>query len=125
LGVVIHSCRSDQGWWSYFPVVASYKVPIGVGMTSPRPTDGLLLISPVRLAGAYELSDPHPALRSHCADVVIGNSILVFDPDRLGRGSPFRSPPTTYDFALPLQRLQVELDEIQDDGRPHHESFRG
>jgi hypothetical protein len=59
---------------------------------SPRPTEGLLLISPVRLAGAYELGDPYAALRSHEADAVIGNSILVFDLDRLGRGSPFRWP---------------------------------
>jgi hypothetical protein len=48
----------------------------------------------VRLAGAYELADPYAALRSHEADAVIGNSILVFDLDRLGRGSPFRWPPT-------------------------------
>ena len=24
--------RREQGWWSYFPIVASYKVPIGIGM---------------------------------------------------------------------------------------------
>ena len=43
-------------------------------------------ISPVRLAGAYELGDPYAALRSYEPDAVIGNSILVFDLDRLGRG---------------------------------------
>lgn len=60
---------------------------------SPRPTSGLLLISPVRLAGVYESGDPYRALRSHEADDVIGNSILVFDLDRLGQGAPFRWPP--------------------------------
>ena len=66
---------------------------VSLDQCSPRPTNGLLLISPVRLAGAYELSDPYAALRSYEADAVIGNSILVFDLDRLGRGSPFRWPP--------------------------------
>ena len=66
---------------------------VSLDQFSPRPTDGLLLISPVRLAGAYELGDPYAALRSHEPDAVIGNSILVFDLDRLGRGVPFRWPP--------------------------------
>jgi hypothetical protein len=65
---------------------------VSLDQYAPRPTDGLLLISPVRLAGAYELGDPYAALRSYEADAVIGNSILVFDLDRLGRGSAFRWP---------------------------------
>jgi hypothetical protein len=73
---------------------------VSLDQFSPRPTDGLLLISPVRLAGAYELADPYAALRSHEADAVIGNSILVFDLDRLGRGSPFRWPPIKDGVAL-------------------------
>jgi hypothetical protein len=60
---------------------------------SPRPTEGLLLISVVRLAGAYEIGDPYAALRSHEPDAVIGESIFVFDLQRLGRGRPFRWPP--------------------------------
>jgi hypothetical protein len=59
---------------------------------SARPTSGLLLISPVRLAGVYDDSDAYAALRDHEPDAVIGNSILVFDLDRLGRGSRFRWP---------------------------------
>ncbi|HEX3449986.1 MAG TPA: hypothetical protein VHS97_17155, partial [Isosphaeraceae bacterium] len=43
--------------------------------------------------GAYEDHDPYAALRSHHPDDVIGNSIFVFDLDRLGGGSPFRWPP--------------------------------
>ncbi len=66
---------------------------VSLDQYSPRPTDGLLLISPVRLAGAYELADPYAALRAHEADAVIANSILVFDLDRIGRGEPFRWPP--------------------------------
>jgi Dolichyl-phosphate-mannose-protein mannosyltransferase len=60
---------------------------------SPRPTEGLLMISPVRLAGVYELADPYAALRAHEPEAVIGNSILVFDLDRLGQGKPFCWPP--------------------------------
>jgi hypothetical protein len=66
---------------------------IALDQYSTRPTNGLLLISPVRLAGAYEDRDPYAALRTHDPDDVIGNSILVFDLDRLGRGSPFDWPP--------------------------------
>jgi hypothetical protein len=65
---------------------------VSLDENSPRPTSGLLLISPVRLAGVYEESDPYAALRCHEPDAVIGNSILVFDLDRLGRGSAFRWP---------------------------------
>jgi hypothetical protein len=60
---------------------------------STRPTQGLLLISVVRLAGAYEVGDPYAALRSHEPDAVIGKCIFVFDLERLGRGRPFRWPP--------------------------------
>jgi hypothetical protein len=67
----------------------------------PRPTDGLLLISPVRLAGVYELADPYAALRAHEPDAVIGNSILVFDLDRLGQGKPFRWPQPRVETSLP------------------------
>ena len=77
---------------------------------SPRPTGGLLLISPVRLAGAYEDSDPYAALRSHDPDDVIGNSILVFDLDRLGRGSPFRWPPPK---SWPIRFVKNSLKAMQ------------
>jgi hypothetical protein len=76
------------------------KRVVSLDQYSPRPTDGLLLISPVRLAGAYELGDPYAALRSCEADAVIGNSILVFDLDRLGRGSPFLWPPPRAGLSL-------------------------
>ncbi|HEX3448496.1 MAG TPA: hypothetical protein VHS97_09600 [Isosphaeraceae bacterium] len=66
---------------------------VALDQYSPRPTGGLLMISVVRLAGAYEDHDPYAALRSHDPDDVIGNSIFVFDLDRLGGGSPFRWPP--------------------------------
>ncbi len=58
-----------------------------------RPTTGLLLISPVRLAGVYEDSDPFAALRPFEPDAVIGHSMLVFDLDRLGGDASFRWPP--------------------------------
>jgi hypothetical protein len=59
---------------------------------SPRPTSGWLLISPVRLVGIYEERDRYGALRDLEPDAVIGHSILVFDLDRLGGGSPFQWP---------------------------------
>jgi hypothetical protein len=59
---------------------------------SPRPAKGLLLISPVCVAGFYDDTDRYAALRSYEPDEVIGNCILVFDLDRLGRGSPFCWP---------------------------------
>jgi len=66
---------------------------VALDQYSPRPTSGLLLISVVRLAGAYERHDPYAALRCYEPDDVIANSMFVFDLDRLGRGSPFRWPP--------------------------------
>ena len=74
---------------------------------SPRPTNGLLLISPVRLAGVYELADPYAALRAHDPDVVIGNSILVFDLDRIGQGKPFYWPPIV-EKEPPMSKVRVE-----------------
>ena len=59
---------------------------------APRPTSGLFLISPVRLVGVYENSDAFAALKRYEPDAVIGNSMLVFDMDRLGRDSHFRWP---------------------------------
>ena len=47
---------------------------------------------PCRLIGVYEHADSYHALRSQEADDVIGNSILVFDLDRLGQGAPFHWP---------------------------------
>ena len=85
---------------------------VSLDQFSPRPTDGLLLISPVRLAGAYELGDPYAALRSHEPDAVIGNSILVFDLDRLGRGSPFLWPPQRAEL---VQRVE---NSFKSPGRP-------
>jgi hypothetical protein len=57
---------------------------------SPLPTSGWLLISPVRLVGVYEEQDRFARLRELEPDAEIGHSILVYDLDRLGGGSPFR-----------------------------------
>jgi hypothetical protein len=59
---------------------------------SPRPTSGWLLISPVRLLGIYEEDHLYSALFDVEPDAVIAHSILAFDLDRLGGGSPFRWP---------------------------------
>jgi hypothetical protein len=58
----------------------------------PRPTSGLLIISPVSLLGIY---DPNPheaayrALRGFAPDAIIGHSLLVFDLDRLSKDKGF------------------------------------
>jgi hypothetical protein len=86
-------------WLSYFGK-ASESIPyylkdrvVALDEHSARPTTGLLLISPVRLAGVYDDNDPFAALRPYEPDAVIGNCILVFNLNRLGGGSPFQWPP--------------------------------
>jgi hypothetical protein len=87
--VALHYFGSEDGCVNYY--LNDRVVPID--LHSARPTNGLLLISPVCVAGVYDNSDLYAALRSREPDDVIGNSILVFDLDRLGHGSPFQWPP--------------------------------
>jgi len=47
------------------------------------PTDGLLIISPVRVAGVYDPQDRYAALRPFAPEARIGHSMLVYDLDRL------------------------------------------
>ena len=48
----------------------------------PAPTKGLLIISPVWVAGAYGM-DQYAFLRTRTPDAVIGHCMLVYDLDRL------------------------------------------
>jgi hypothetical protein len=89
-----------------------------LGEHSPRPTSGLLLISPVRLVGVYEKSDPYAALRPYSADAVIGNSILVFDLDRLRREAQFRWPSRAGSFASPEALSLNSAGPDRDDAPP-------
>ena len=69
----------------------------------PRPTSGLLIISPVSLLGIY---DPNPheaayrALRGFAPDAIIGHSLLVFDLDRLSKDKGFDWSRETHTGAL-------------------------
>jgi hypothetical protein len=49
----------------------------------PVPEHGLLIISPVLIAGAYDRHDTYARFRSLEPVDMIGNSLLVFDLDRL------------------------------------------
>jgi hypothetical protein len=58
----------------------------------PAPKSGLLIISPVWVAGAYG-HDQYAFLRGRDPDAVIGHNLLVYDLDRLANQqlSPYRS----------------------------------
>lgn len=51
--------------------------------TDPVPTDGLLIISPIRLVGVYFYGDKFAEFRDIEPDAIIGGSMLVYDLDRL------------------------------------------
>jgi hypothetical protein len=53
-----------------------------LGEDDPRPHDGLLIISPVWLAGVYG-HEQYAFLRARTPDAVIGHNMLVYDLDRL------------------------------------------
>lgn len=58
------------------------------------PTSGLLITSPVRLVGAYDLHDTFRDLRSVEPVAVIGHCVLVYDMDALyARGFRWTPPP--------------------------------
>ncbi len=58
----------------------------------PLPREGVLIISPVPLAGVYERSDPFRVLRNEDPDSVLAHSLLVYDLDRLRDGKAFWWP---------------------------------
>lgn len=51
-------------------------------LVDPAPRDGLLIISPTRLAGIYFVNDKYAWLRDIEPDDVIGHCLLVYDLDR-------------------------------------------
>ncbi|HEX8524040.1 MAG TPA: phospholipid carrier-dependent glycosyltransferase [Tepidisphaeraceae bacterium] len=58
----------------------------------PLPREGVLIISPVPVAGVYERSDPFRVLRDQEPDAVLGHSMLVYDLDRMRNGKAFYWP---------------------------------
>jgi hypothetical protein len=62
---------------------------VPVGENDPPPTRGLLIISPVYVAGLYQPGDAYADLRRQDPVDVIGHSMLVYDLDQLGGGKPF------------------------------------
>jgi hypothetical protein len=70
---------------------------VSLGDDDPSPTRGLLIISPIYVAGPYGPPGAYTALQPFEPDAVIGHGLLVYDLDRLGAGSPFRcsaAPPS-------------------------------
>jgi hypothetical protein len=57
----------------------------------PIPADGILIVSPVFVAGPYDPKGNYEALRGAEPDGVIGHSLLVFDIDRLNRKKPLHA----------------------------------
>jgi Dolichyl-phosphate-mannose-protein mannosyltransferase len=73
------------------------KKRIGKGATvldrgDPLPREGVLIISVVPVAGVYERSDPFRVLRDKEPVAILGNSMLVYDLDRLRDGKAFYWP---------------------------------
>jgi len=56
------------------------------GENDPIPADGILIVSPVFVAGPYDPGGNYAALQGVEPDDVIGHSLLVFDIDRWNRG---------------------------------------
>jgi hypothetical protein len=55
-----------------------------LGEGTPLPTRGLLIISPVLIAGPYEKQDRFGPLRNMAPADVIGSCMLVYDLDSMG-----------------------------------------
>lgn len=60
---------------------------------SPLPGRGILIVSPVWVAGVYDRQDRYAALRRIEPTDTIGHSMLVYDLDRLNQGRRFRWRP--------------------------------
>ncbi len=58
----------------------------------PLPREGVLIISPVPVAGVYERSDPFRVLRDQMPDATLAHSMLVYDLDRVRNGKAFYWP---------------------------------
>jgi hypothetical protein len=78
-------------WLGYFGNREGRSVPHYLGgrvrelsENDPAPSEGVLIISPVWVAGAYG-NDQYAFLRGRRPDAVIGDSLLVYDLDRPGR----------------------------------------
>lgn len=54
-----------------------------LAMGSPRPTSGLLIISPIHVVGLYDLEQPYTVLATIEPDAVIADTMLVYDLDKL------------------------------------------
>ena len=85
----------DFGWGP--DRLFNVKKRIGKGATvldrgDPLPREGVLIISPVPVAGVYERSDPFRVLRDKEPDAVLADSMLVYDLDRLREGKAFYWP---------------------------------
>ncbi len=59
-----------------------------LGNVGKLPPDGVLIISPIRLAGVYDPQDRYAALRKYDPVAVIGHSMLVYDLDKIRRRNP-------------------------------------
>ncbi len=68
------------------------KVHLILPDTKPEdlPTSGILIISPIHEAGLYDVMPRFQALWRFTPDSIIGDSLLVYDLDRMGDGKPFR-----------------------------------
>jgi hypothetical protein len=85
----------DFGWGP--DRLFNVKKRIGKGATvldrgDPLPREGVLIISPVPLAGIYERSDPFRVLRDQEPDAVLAQSMLVYDLDRIRGDKAFNWP---------------------------------
>jgi hypothetical protein len=76
-------------WLGYFGNPEGRSVPYYLGNrarelqeTDPAPTSGLLVVSPVWVAGVYG-TEQYAFLRPVAPDAVIGHSMLVYDLDRI------------------------------------------
>ena len=84
-----HPQNGRAVWLGYFGNLEGRSVTHHLGErvkplddTSPAPQSGLLIVSPVWVAGVYG-HDQYAFLRSRAPDAVIGHNLLVYDLDRL------------------------------------------
>ena len=81
-------------WLGYFGNTEGRSVPHYLGDRvkelqdgDPAPTQGLIIISPVWVAGVYG-TEQYAFLRNRTPDAVIGHCMLVYDLDRLSQPPP-------------------------------------
>jgi hypothetical protein len=118
-----HPQPGRQVWISYFgPEIRDVRYYLGTRAVrraeeAPMPARGLLIVSPVHVAGTYNRSDQYAVLRAREPEAVIGHCMLVYDLDgpTAGAGSLVKRPRAGNEIDVIAQRHEAGAAAIAQD----------